>query len=214
VSFPPPGPRLDTSAPDTRRESIERRILEGAQALIDAGVRWHQLGIRQITERADISRTAFYDFFGSKNEVLEHLIRGLHEDLTFNLREVLDPSGAGGFDLTHLRPGLAAAAAFAQRHGNAYRAFLDATAEDEHLAALWEELLASYTALIAASIAAERERMPAAPRDLTPEELARTLLLATERCLIAQPLSEEAAIAAVRSIVFVWERAVFDRPPS
>ncbi len=110
MSFPPPGPRLDTSAPDTRRESIERRILEGAQALIDAGVRWHQLGIRQITERADISRTAFYDFFGSKNEVLEHLIRGLHEDLTFNLREVLDPSGR-----RRLRPGLPAPGAGRRR---------------------------------------------------------------------------------------------------
>lgn len=214
MSFPPSGPRLDTSAPDTRRESIERRILESAQALIDSGVRWHQLGIRQITERAAISRTAFYDFFGSKNEVLEHLIRGLHEDLTLNLREVLDPSERGGFDLTFLRPGLAAAAAFAQRHGNAYRAFLDATAEDEHLAALWEELLAEYTALIAASIAAERARDPAAPRDVPPEHLARTLLLATERCLIAEPLSEEAAIASVRSMAFLWERAVFDEPPA
>lgn len=214
MSFPPTGPRLDTSAPDTRRESIERRILEGAQALIDAGVRWNQLGIRQITERADISRTAFYDFFGSKNEVLEHLIRGLHEDLTLNLREVLDPSGAGGFDLAYLRPGLAAAAAFAQRHGNAYRAFLDATAEDEHIAALWSELLADYTALIAASIAVERERSPDAPRDVEPEILARTLLLTTERCLIAEPLSEEAAVAAVRAVAFVWERAVFGAVPA
>lgn len=207
MSFPPTGNRLDTSAPDTRRESIERRILESAQALIDAGVRWHQLGIRQITERAEISRTAFYDFFGSKNEVLEHLIRGLHEDLTLNLREVLDPEGAGHLDLALLRPGLAAAAQFALRQGHVYRAFLDATSEDEPLATLWQELLAEYTGLIATSIRAAR---PDAPAGLNPDALARTLLLATERCLVAEPLTEASAQATVDALAFVWERAIFD----
>jgi TetR/AcrR family transcriptional regulator, ethionamide resistance regulator len=213
VSIPPTGPRLDTSGPDTRRESIERRILEGAQSLIDAGASWHQIGIRQITERAEISRTAFYDFFSSKNEVLEHLIRGLHEDLTFNLREVLDPQSRGHFDLAHLRPALSAVGAYAQRHGHAYRAFLDATSEDAHLAELWSELVDVYASLIAASIAAVREADPSAPSHVDPATLGRTLMLMTERCLVADRSGVQAP-GTLDGLVYVWEQAVFGASPA
>jgi AcrR family transcriptional regulator len=214
VSTPPTGPRLDAPGSDTRRESVERRILEGAQALIDSGVSWNQLGIRQITERAEISRTAFYDFFGSKNEVLEHLIRGLYEDLTLNLREVLDPSSAGRFDLRYLRPALDAVSAYARRHGFAYRAFLDATAEDAHLAALWGELLDAYVVLIGESIEAVREASAEAPRAVSVRSLSRTLVLMTERCLIADISGGDDPDAMVAAAVDVWERAVFGTSPA
>ena len=209
MSTHPTSSRLDTSGPDTRRESVERRILEGAQALIDGGLSWHQLGIRQITERAEISRTAFYDFFGSKNEVLEHLIRGLYDDLMVNLREVFDPASAGRFDLRHLRPGLAAVDAYARRHGFAYRAFLDATGEDAHLAELWGELLEAYVVLIADAIEAIRTEQPTAPRVVDARTLSRTLLLMTERCLIADPSGDRDRDAAVVAVVDIWERSVF-----
>lgn len=178
-------------------------------------MRWHQLGIRQITERAEISRTAFYDFFGSKNEVLEHLIRGLHEDLTLSLREAaLDPTGSGGLDLRAIEPGLTAVAIYAERYGHQYRAFLDATAEDADLAALWDELLDEYSELIAVSIALVREREPQAPAELEPALLARTLLLSTERCFVAQQVTPETAGPTVQSLVYLWQQAVFGRPVS
>lgn len=213
VPSPHPGSRLD-AAPDTRRESIERRILESAQALIDGGISWNQLGIRQITERAEISRTAFYDFFGSKNEVLEHLVRGLHEDLSLALRDLLDPSAQGHLDLHHLRPALAAVGEYANRHGHAYRAFLDATAEDANLAGLWSELVEAYTQLIARSIEAVRAQHQAAPRAVDARELGRTLLLMTERCLIADLLDEAKSTATSDGLVDVWERAVFGCSPA
>lgn len=208
VSTPPTGPRLHPSGPDTRRESTERRILESAHALIDSGVHWNQLGIRQIAERAEISRTAFYDFFSSKSEVLEHLIRGLYEELTQHLRDALDPRAEGRFDLTYLRPGLHAVTLFAARHGNAYRAFLDATRDDEHLAGLWDELLSAYEVLFAASIEGARAAHPAAPQVIASAPLARTLMLMTERCLVVGPLSDDTIDTTVETLAHVWESAI------
>ena len=226
MSTPPTGPRLDATGPDTRRESIERRILESAQSLIDGGVSWNQLGIRQITERADISRTAFYDFFGSKNEVLEHLVRGIYDDLTLTVRELLDPSSAGYFDLTYLRPALEAVAVFVRRHGYAYRAFLDATGEDDGLADLWSELADAYTELVARSIDAVRASRPDAPSSVDSRALGRTLLLMTERCLIADVAHPagggpgggigargHAGASTIDALVDVWERSVFGESP-
>ncbi|MEH3053714.1 MAG: TetR/AcrR family transcriptional regulator [Patulibacter minatonensis] len=202
------GTRLVPSGPDTRRESTERRILEGAQALIDGGQRWHAIGIRQIAEHAEISRTAFYDFFGSKNEVLEHLIRGLHEDLTVSLQESLDLGTIGRFDPQLMRPTLQAVAAYAARHGYAYRAFLEATADDAGLATFWNELLDAYARLVAAAIEGARAHDATVPNAGDARALARALILMTERCLIAE-LDRESDAGTVDALVEIWVRAVF-----
>jgi TetR/AcrR family transcriptional regulator, ethionamide resistance regulator len=212
VSTPPTGPRLDAAGPDTRRESTERRILESAQQLIDGGVGWHQLGIRQIAERAAISRTAFYDFFGSKNEVLEHLIRGLYEDLSGHLREALDPEETGTFDLRYLRPGLRTIAGFATQHGFAYRALLDAAPHDARLADLWEELIEGYTGLIASAIEAVRDAQPSAPRAIDAAAIARALVLMTERCLILDTQGQEPQ--TLGALADVWEHTVYGVSPA
>lgn len=211
---PSANPRLENSSPDTRRESTERRILESAVELIATGVAWHQLGIRQIAERADISRTAFYDFFGSKNEVLEQLVSGLHEDLAQVLIEPVDGNDPA-LDLAHLRVLLGRIADYNAVHGPVYRAFLDATGDDPRLDGLWDDLTRIYVELLVGAIERTRDAHVDVPRSPDSDSLARVLLVMTERTMLL--LLRDAGDASRRAdlleaLAQVWERAVFGGP--
>lgn len=209
---PPTNGRLELGTPDTRRESTERRILESAVELIGGGVAWHQLGIRQIAERAQISRTAFYDFFGSKNEVLEHLVSGLHEDLATILMEPA-PDGSSLLDLAHLRTLLERIAEFNGRHGAIYRAFLDATGEDPRLDDLWDDLARIYSGLLVSGIDRARAEHPGAPQTPDAGALARVLLVMTERSMLMllRSTGSVGRDEMLEALALVWERAVFGR---
>jgi AcrR family transcriptional regulator len=222
VRTPPTNGRLDTSAPDTRRESTERRILESAVELIGDGVAWHQLGIRQIAERAEISRTAFYDFFGSKNEVLEQLISGLHQDLAQALVEQTPGAaqaaalGPALLDLVQLRAVLSTIADYNAQHGAVYRAFLDATGEDPRLHELWDDLMGLYAELVIQAIDHARAARPSAPAAPDSAALAQVLLMTTERTmyLLRRQSADEPdrRTAMLEALAQVWERSVFGGP--
>ncbi len=182
-------------------------------ALIGGGVAWHQLGIRQIAERARISRTAFYDFFASKNEVLEHLITGLHDDLAAIVTEPV-PDGVSATDLAHLRSVLSRIADFNTKHGAVYCAFLDATGDDARLEALWHDLAGIYTKVVVAAVERARAAHPGAPATPDGEALARVLLVMTERTmlmLLRAPDGEQRRDELLEALALVWERAVFGR---
>jgi AcrR family transcriptional regulator len=211
VRTPPTNIQLGLGSVDSRRETTERRILESAARLIASGIAWNTLGIRQIAEQAEISRTAFYDFFGSKNEVLEHLIRGLHDDLANLLTEDTD-EGRTLLDLRHLRPALARLASYNADNGAVYLAFLDATGDDPRLGSLFDELTEVYAGLLVPPIEAARARHPEAPQTPDAGELARVLLAMTERTMLlllregAPPIDREERLEALAQ---VWERAVY-----
>lgn len=211
---PPPSDPLGLGDLGARRESTERRILEGAAGLIAGGVAWQQLGIRQIAERAQISRTAFYDFFSSKNEVLEHLVTGLHEDLTQTL---VEPVGDGRtvLDPEHLRALLARIADLTLEHGPIYRALLDAITDDRRLDELWDDLLEVYVGLIIASIEHIRVTRADVPRGPDARSLAEVLLAMTERTMLfllrADPASRRRP-ERLESLAIAWERTVFGAP--
>jgi AcrR family transcriptional regulator len=185
-------------------------------ALIASGFTWPQLGVRQIAERAEISRTAFYDFFGSKNEVLEQLIRGMHEDMAHVLIEQL-PGDDGTLapallDLRHLRGVLGTIAAYNHHHGPIYRAFLDATGEDPRLDDLWDDLIGIYADLVVQAIDQTRARHPNAPTVPDSRSLARVLLMMTERTmllLLRQPAEADGQADLLEALAQVWERAVY-----
>ncbi|MDO9352701.1 MAG: TetR/AcrR family transcriptional regulator [Solirubrobacteraceae bacterium] len=196
---------------DSRRETTERRILESAAELIASGIAWNALGIRQIAERAEISRTAFYDFFASKNEVLEHLITGLHDDLATFLTEDAD-DGRTLLDLVHLRTALARLAAYSAHNGAVYLAFLDATGDDPRLGSLFDELAEVYAGMLVTPIEAARESQPGAPQTPDAAELARVLLAMTERTMLLLLRPSEPAIdreERLEALAQVWERAVY-----
>lgn len=208
---PPATNRLASSAPDTRRETIERRILEGTVHLIDEGVTWNALGIRQITERAEISRTAFYDFFASKSEVLEHLVSGLHDELGTLLVDASTP-GDARIDLRQLPVLLERVADYFDEHGRVYQAFLDASSEDAQFEGLWDQLVGGFIDLVAHSIRHLRAEDPTIPQGPEASSLARVLLLMSERTLLLlarEVPGPSARPELLQSLVTVWNRSVF-----
>lgn len=205
---PPASPRPTGAALDTRRESIERRILEGAAELIEEGVAWNALGIRQITERAEISRTAFYSFFASKNEVLEHLVSGLHDELGQLLVEG-GPADEALVDLGELPTLLSMVADYLDEHGRVYRAFLDAAAEDQRLDDLWDDLVQVFVDLVSRSIVRARDLDGGLATTPDAASLARVLLLMTERTLLLLPRDVTRRPATLEALGQVWQRSVF-----
>ncbi|MDQ8046632.1 MAG: TetR/AcrR family transcriptional regulator [Patulibacter sp.] len=202
--------------PGGRRETTERRILESAIELIGTGITWPQLGIRQITERAQISRTAFYDFFGNKNEILEHLVRGVHDDLGRALVSATpwraDDERSPTLDLTRLRVLLETIAEFNVVHGAIYRAFLDAARQDPAIDDMWHDLMGAYVAVVARGIDGARAAHGAVPPPPGSEALARVLILMTERTMLLLSRFEPGDPAAgelVETLALVWERSVY-----
>lgn len=201
-----------SAAATLRREAIERRIFASAVELIESGVPWSQLGIRELAERANLSRTAFYDFFGSKNEVLEQLILGLHRDL---VRTLAEPAFSAELDaglVRDVRPSLDLLAGLNERYGPVYQAFLEAGAEDPQLRALWHQLLGEYREIAADSLQRIWNYRPAASRS---EALAAAeiLILMTERTMLVllsapEPVPPQRQAEMLDALAAVWHQTV------
>ena len=193
--------------------SIEHRILSETALLIESGTTWHALSIRQITDRAQISRTAFYDFFRSKNDVLRHLVSTLDLELTSYITPsgetiVVDPN-AGVPEL------LSVTTRFFAKNGVVYRAFLDASTEDPELDALWEEMLAGYLSFVSIAIDGFRRTHPTAPSEPASCDLAKVLVMMTERVMLMmlrRPLDDHRTV--IDALQVVWLRSIYAAPNS
>jgi len=194
-----------------QQESVERRILLHTAGLIETGTTWNALSIRQITDRTQISRTAFYDFFRSKNDVLRQLIQHLDIQLTAIITSgaetlVADPT-AGVPRLLGLTT------RFFVENGMIYRAFLDATAEDPQLDQLWDELISGYLEFVSAAIDGFRETHPSAPTTPGSGDLAKVLVMMTERVMqlmLRRPGEDHRAM--IDALQVVWLRSIYAAP--
>jgi AcrR family transcriptional regulator len=211
VDFPEAVPAASVPASSEHDPSVERRILRSTARLIESGTTWHALSIRQITDRAAISRTAFYDFFRSKNDVLRHLI----SDLDVQLTTIITPSGetlvvdptAGVPEL------LGVTTRFFVENGVIYRAFLDATTEDPQLDALWDEMITGYLEFVSAAIDGFRATHPAAPSEPASADLAKVLVMMTERVMLLmlrRPAEDHRAM--IDALQVVWLRSIYAAP--
>lgn len=216
----PSDTRRLSEVPDVRRESTERRILESTTAILDSGTPWSQVGIRQIAERAAISRTAFYDFFAGKNEVIEQLISGLVEELRSLLVEAArqdgrDPDEPLVVDLAQSDAIIAVAAEFFARYGAVYQAFLDGMGDDPRLNELWDDLVDVFAELFGNSLDAARAADPELPTALPSRDVAITCLLMVERSFMVQRRASrggpESLTALVPVISAACQMAVFGR---
>lgn len=208
----PSDTRRLVQAPDVRRESTERRILESTMAILESGTPWSQVGIRQIAERSAISRTAFYDFFAGKNEVIEQLVSGLVEELRSLLVEAArQPDGAAGeplvLDLRQSNVIIAVAAEFFLRYGAVYQAFLDAMGDDPHLNGLWDEIVDVFVELFAGSLDAARANDTSMPADLPSRDVALACLMMTERSFMVQRRPTRGGDEQLRALVPVISAA-------
>jgi AcrR family transcriptional regulator len=194
-----------------RRRRHERTRQELISAALDQAVAgsFKDLTVEGVTRAAGVSRSAFYVYFGDKEE----LLLGALEDLIADQRDRLGSCWAEGDDPRRaLEKGLyGVARTYADNSDLLGLAFETAT-YDEEVRELWMALLETVTETTAERIRS-LQREGAIAGGLDPEALAEGLVLMSERSfqvnLADGDLGAEATAAAVTK---VWWAALF--PPA
>ena len=200
-----------------RRHNRRRRHERTRQELISAALEqavtgsFKDLSVEGVTRAAGVSRSAFYVYFGDKEE----LLLGALEDLIADHRDRLGGCWAEGDDPRRaLEKGLYdVARTYAENSDLLGLAFETAT-YDEEVREIWMTLLETVSETTAERIHS-LQREGVIPAGLDPEALAEGLVLMSERSfqvnLADGDLGAEATAAAVTK---VWWAALFNAPPA
>ena len=158
---------------EERRAAIEQQILHAARELLREGEAFGDLSVEQIATRAGISRTAFYDYFRDKRELLIRLIEESAAPVFREADELVGgrPSGPGEIPFT-----IRAAMRWASGSPEIYRAGIEAAAYDEVVGRYWrEQLLDRFVEVIERRIRGQQEKGVTLPVD--PRATATALVL-------------------------------------
>lgn len=188
-----------------RRESTRGRILDVARELVEERP-WSDISIAMITQRAGLTRSAFYKHFPDRGT----LLRALLEELSVQLEAVPDPWHSAKEDPEELLRGAVRAlvATFAE-HGRLLHAIADEATQDAEIAGLYAELGAQLSAGVAARIAADVEAGRSTVTD--PVEVGTAMVWMNERYLTMRfgrrPLGDPERCSA--ALEEVWIRTVY-----
>lgn len=196
-------PLHDRDGPPTaKREQVQAAVLAATESLLAEGHCYADLDVGRITERAGISRTAFYLYFKDKRDLLTRLVtvvdRQLYEeaDIWF--------SGAGAPDV-EVREALTRISAVYRQHGPLLRAIVEVSGYDDEVAAFWHGLLERF-------VDASQRRIEDGGNAAGPaRDTAFALVWMTERTLYQQVARNRSADDAdvVAGLAGVWLRAVY-----
>lgn len=198
------------SASHRKGDAAEQAILETAERLLQAAP-LSDVSVEAIARGAGISRSSFYFYFASKEDVLLALVdqatAWLEERVAAATATVAEDPQRGIAD------GIEATALLWREHAGVLRAAIATAATDERVRAAWDAMLRRFVDLNAAMIRAERDRGGAAG-EAAPEELATALVLLSERSFYAAAAGGDVALAGDRIVPVlteVWQRAIFGR---
>jgi TetR/AcrR family transcriptional regulator, ethionamide resistance regulator len=200
--------RSRRSASHRKGDAAERAILGTAERLLDSAP-LGEVSVEAIARGAGISRSSFYFYFASKEDVLlalvDRAIGWLEERVTAAAATVADDPQRG------IEDGIAATALLWREHEGVLRAAIATAETDDRVRAAWDATLQRFVDVNAAMIRAERARGGAAGT-ASPEELATALVLLSERAFHAAAAGGDVALPADRIVPVlteVWRRAIF-----
>jgi AcrR family transcriptional regulator len=205
---------LPRTHPDAQADSrdVPARILDATERLL-ADRRFESLSVASILDAAGVSRGSFYFYFASKHAVLAELVRravgSAHEAAD---TWAGDDSGAPG---AALRQGTRDGSRLWREHAPVLRAIVENWQSDPALAALWTEMMESFTTVAAERIQADRAAGLAPGRDDDPRVLASVLCWMNERAwylaAIGHPgFADEALLGD--ALTEVWQAAIYGTP--
>jgi AcrR family transcriptional regulator len=151
-----------------RGQRTRQKLLDAAEAVFGE-LGFHNAGIVEITQRADVALGTFYLYFPDKRSIFNDLVRGLNARLRAAIRERIS-----GVDdrLEQEVAGFETFFEFVRRHRNLYRVILQAETVDEDLYRWHYRTLADgYVRGLRRAQAAGQVRT-----DLDPETLAYALM--------------------------------------
>jgi len=190
----------------------ERAILTTAAQLFDQRA-YHDISVDDLARGAGLSRSAFYFYFASKEQVLLALLNRLVEE---QLREEQEAPEALASDPPAVwRAVLGGSYARWSAHPGVYRAAIHARASSAEVSQVWTGFLEHFVARTAAAIGAERARGAAAV-GVPARDLAIYLVRLNERMFEAvahglQPTVDESRM--VDGLVCVWLSAIYGTTP-
>jgi TetR/AcrR family transcriptional regulator, ethionamide resistance regulator len=188
-----------------RREQSRRRILDAARELLEDRP-WSQVGIEDVTQRAELTRTAFYRHFDDRQTLLLALV----DDVGVGLDLIADPWERGeGEPIPALRAALRELVRVFHEHGRLLRAISDAATQDPDVAAMYADLGARLSASAAERIATEVAEGRSRVAD--PQEVGSALVWMNERYLLDHfgqaPLGDPER--AAEALTEIWLRVVY-----
>lgn len=147
--------------------------MDATRGLLADGESFADLSVEQITTRAGISRTAFYDYFRDKRELLIKLLEAAAVSIVREADELVGgrPSGPAEIPFT-----IKAAMTFARDSREVFVAAVEAAAYDPVISAYWREhFLNRFIDVIEKRINNQQERRLALP--IPPRPAATSLVL-------------------------------------
>lgn len=131
-----------------------------------------EIDVRELTERAGVSRSAFYVYFPSKEAAVEALLWDIYDEMVVAVRPFLE---GGKPPRATLERGIGDVATQWRRHEHLLAAMRLAATTDPAAAATWEAWRAEWIEITARTIELER-RAGAAPDGPPAEDLAAVLI--------------------------------------
>jgi AcrR family transcriptional regulator len=190
-----------------RRAAVEARVMGAARGLLAEGDSYADLSVEQITSRAGISRTAFYDYFRDKRELLMKLVGEAIEPIMREADELVGgrPSGPSEIPFT-----IRAAMDFARGNPEVFRATVDAAGYDPEIAKFWrQQVLARFVDVIERRIRSQQRRKVALA--INPRAAAVALVTMVVETLY-QHVGDEAGVSdevMLDTLVTIAVRAVY-----
>lgn len=191
-----------------RRENTRGRILEVAREVLEERP-WSDVSVTLLSQRAGLTRSAFYKHFADRAA----LLRALLEELSADLEATPDAwQSSEEAPEEQLRASVRQLVATFVKHGRLLRAIADEATQDPQIAGLYADLGARLSAGVAARIAADVEAGRSTLRD--PVEAATALVWMNERYLLMRfghrPLADAERCGG--ALEEVWVRAVYGAP--
>lgn len=199
-----------------RPEESERVILAAARAFLEERP-FREMKVEDVMARTGLSRPAFYAYFKDRYELVTRLLEGIGGLLFAVDRRWLagDPAAGRETSAAALVEALRFGAETFRRYGPVLRAISDAASYDERVEEVYRRgLISRLTEVVAGRI--ERDQKAGnVPADLHPEEVARALVLMSERYMIdafGDPSSRpsgERVLAVTGTVEAVWVQTLY-----
>ena len=189
-------------------EAAEAEILDAAERLL-AESDFRDLTVSAVMERTGMKRAAFYNYFGSRHDLVVRLLQDIEHEMMDASRLWLEDRGGGP---ARFREAMSDAIAVFARHGHvisaAHAASFHDVAVERHYRLVF---LQAFIDAVAIRIEAENEAGRAAVPD--PEQVAEALVLMNASVLserFGRRRKEEPEVVGP-TIILVWERVIYGR---
>ena len=201
---------MSTTQKRVRRkpEVAEAEILDAASGLL-AESDFRDLTVSAVMERTGMKRAAFYNYFGSRNDLVVRLLQDIEHEMMDASSLWLEDRGGGP---ARFREAMSDAIAVFARHGHvisaAHAASFHDVAVERHYRLVF---LQAFIDAVAIRIEAENEAGRAAVPD--PEQVAEALVLMNATVLserFGRRRKEQPEVVGP-TIILVWERVIYGR---